>query len=403
MKAAIILISLFIVSLNSEAQKRSLDVLYDSNSVKNEGSFAFKHSSSNKTDFDNSFWINYGKALFDYEYNQGNELIFKSFSNYLFPDSTPFAKFNSDSVTTYYSHPWIHGIASVLDISSVDIRDPFSGKLFSKYNEFVIDSIGLNLVYQRNIPDTNIVDTLIFNIMTNDKSSGNLSNLVKDSLLVNTLNAPNTYISFMQMPIDTINIEFPRLYCRQNDMKIIKVPLTYKDSSKLDSNGKLQVKSFFCEVNKGVNTSNKGKVPGVFVTFKPGYQYSSHDTLDRMNFVKFFSQKETSMPNQAFYKNDLNCSYIYNKESKYIKNGNNWYGKNIPSMYFDTNYQYIYHDVFWKLYIFSGIDTYTHDQAGNSINSVYPNPTNGADMITVPFTLAKANTVAINLVDAQGL
>ncbi|MBI3235002.1 MAG: T9SS type A sorting domain-containing protein, partial [Bacteroidetes bacterium] len=183
---------------------------------------------------------------------------------------------------------------------------------------------------------------------------------------------------------------------------IIKVPLTNRDSSKIDINGLLKVKRFYCPVSVFINSDRKGWVPGVFISFKPGFTYSSDDTLDRLNFVKFYSQKDVSSPYQTYFGKDLNCSYIYDKEAKYIKNGNSWYGKNIPSMSFDSTYQYIYHDIFWKCFVrkYSGIPA--QDEYGNSMNSVYPNPTNGADMITVPFTLAKANTVAINLVDAQG-
>jgi hypothetical protein len=402
-----------IVSAQNPVQKKYPE-LKNSDAKVRPGSLTERvFSSSNKTNEVESLWISYAASMQTYQENQGNTPSFTRAGNYLFPDSLPVAEFGGGSGGTTYGSPWVHALSSILDLKSPAIETDNQNK-FIGYTEYTLDSMAMNLIYVRNHVDTSIVDTLVINVMTNDKGSNTTSNFPAYSFSGTTAsNYGVSKLSFMDIPFDTSSVInngvydtvpglIPQALSRQADMVTIKVPLTAADSSKADAAGSSFIKTIVWAVNMSVNATKKGKVVGAFVTFKPGFSYHLNDSLSQMNYVRFFSREENDGGFQTYFPNDWNVSAILSQEVRYGQSPGNWNGLTLPSFAYTAPYRFEYHDILWKVTGLNLSVSKVEDRSGNSISNVYPNPANGNEMVTVPFSLSKASSVSINLVDAQG-
>lgn len=365
---------------------------------------------SNKTNGTESLWFSYGGMMNDYLSNQGSSASFNRAGNYLFPDSLPVASFGDGQGGTTYGSPWVHGLAIVLDPKSPAIVTSNGDRLLSSYT---VDSMAMSAIYTRNNPDPNIVDTLVINILTNDKGTSTTSNLPAFSFSGQTAsNYGVSRLSFMDVLFDTMSVWnnntydnspglIPAAYSRQGDMITIKRPLTVADSSLADANGSAFVKSLDWAVGLNVNDSKKGKVVGAFITFKPGYSYKLNDSLSQMNYIRFFSREENDGSLQTYIPGDWNVSLILPQDVRYGNSPGNWNGLTIPSYAYTAPYRFEYHDIFWKLTAVTGISE-VKDMDGNVLRNVYPNPATANANVVVPYTLSRASDVNINVFDAQG-
>jgi hypothetical protein len=366
--------------------------------------------SSNKTNGSESLWFTYSGMMNDYLTNQGNSATFNRSGNFLFPDSLPVAAFGDGQGGTVYGSPWVHGLGIILDPKSPAILTSNGDRLLSSYT---LDSMAMSAIYTRNHPDPSIVDTLVINIMTNDKGSSTTSNF--PSFRFSGTTASNygvSTLSFMDILFDTMSVMvggkyidsaglIPSALSRQGDMITIKRPLTAADSSLADAAGSAFIKAIDWAVGINVNDSKKGKVVGAFITFKPGYSYKMNDSLSQMNYIRFFSREENDGGFQTYFPGDWNVSLILPQDIRYGNSPGNWNGLTIPSYAYTAPYRFEYHDILWKLTAVTGIAE-VKDVDGNVLRNVYPNPANNNADVVVPFTLSKASDVNITVFDAQG-
>jgi hypothetical protein len=278
-----------------------------------------------------SRWYNYGETMELYHGVQS-----PWYGNFLFPDSTILVNYTSG-----YGSPWIHKLGDVLDVTSVMFNDATlhpNALTIDATTKYRLDSIHFHCMYDRNIANTSIVDTLLFEISVNDNllpsyfAPGILSpNFTTDTVYMRRI--PYTYL--------TNGLNLP-------NKKVIKVPLTAQTYADSLSNGIHIIKVG----TDSVPVVNPGKSVVVSVMFIPGYTWVANtDIIDNKNSLLFVARKEKDNFFPHYTKRDFNVSYIIPSDVRYNYAGS-WNANYIPSFaYMGTTptYNYEHHMIYYKI------------------------------------------------------
>lgn len=267
-----------------------------------------KPTKSAKSDF--TRWYNYGEAMQVYHGMPGNV-----YDDILFPDTTILGTVGFGMLRT-------HKIADVLDVSSPIFNDsalfPTELKLGS-LARYYLDSIAVHCIYQRNLLDTSIVDTLLIEVVSN----ANLNTVyfapgstVTDNLGVDTVFLRRVPYSHLTNRLDMLN------------KNVYKVPLTHQDYlDAISNNGEMVVKI----ATDDLPEVTPGRLIVTSVGFIPGYTWTPNvDDISTKNSLEFMTRKQR--PNQFphYIKHDYNISYTIPTDVRYnLAPG--WNGLYIPS------------------------------------------------------------------------
>jgi len=280
-----------------------------------------------------SRWYNYGETMESFL-----SVASPLYGNFLFPDSTILVNYG----TSGYGSSWIHKLGDVLDVTSVVFNDPVlypNALTLDAASNYSLDSVYFYCIYDRNIANPNIVDTLIFEISVNDNLStvyfgpGPLpTNLGTDTVFLKTV--PYTYQT------NALNLA---------NKKIYKVPLTAQTYADSLANGMQIIKIS----TDNLPTVNQGKYVVTSIGFIPGYTWIANtDILDQKNNVLFISRKEVDNQFLTYTKKDFNVSYIVPSDVRYNSAGS-WNGCHIPSFAYmggaASTFNYEHHMIYYKV------------------------------------------------------
>ncbi|MDD3877875.1 MAG: T9SS type A sorting domain-containing protein [Bacteroidales bacterium] len=291
----------------------------------------FSVAKSPKSNF--SRWYNYGETMDLFNGTTTPTLN----GNYLFPDSTILVNYG----TSGYSGTWIHKLGDLLDVTS----DMFNnvvlhpGELnLDAASYYSLDSIEFWFIYERNMPDQNIVDTLVFEICTNN----NLSTVYfGPGTLSTNLGTDTVYVKNIPYSYQTNSLNLP-------NKQIYKYPLTQATLGDSLSNG-IHIAKI---ATTGMPTVNPGMLVFTSVGFIPGYTWVPNvDTIHKKNNVLFISRKERNNDYPVYTKNDYNISYIVPVDVRYNQAAS-WNGLYIPSFAYmgsAPTYRYEHHLIYYKV------------------------------------------------------
>lgn len=338
-----------------------------------------------------SRWYHYGETIGNLRENP-----LYLYSGVLFPDSTVLVKFSNG-----YFPPEIHAIADVLDVTSPLFNGAsYNGELYiGKNSGYKLDTIDFHFFYTRNIKDTAIVDTLLFEVAVNN-SAVFVPNVSAGSQVAANLGTDSVYFKLISYnPVNNV--------LDLSNKVIYKIPLRDKDTV-IGGEGVNNVEV----ATPDLATINPGNFVITSVSFIPGYIWKANkDTLDTKNYVNFLSYKE--YPENAnrfidnYQKGDYNISYILPTPVRYNRAGiwNKWY---IPSFYYMANqpytYRYEHHHIAYKVSCVSGCGVIsTNDIAERNVvmlEDAYPNP--AVKSVSIGYELNKPAQVSLEISDILG-
>ncbi len=276
-------------------------------------------------------WYNYGETMDIL--NNGTASLH---GNYLFPDSTILVHFG-----TSYGTPWIHKIGDLLDVTADIFNDSLlhhGEQHITESNFFSLDSLAIYCVYERNISDPNIVDTLLVEISF---SSSLLTAYFPPGPLPTNLNTDTVFIK--RIPYASFNntLDMPEKYT-------FKIPLTAATHANILPNGLHEI----IVPTPGLKTVNPGSLVVTSVGFIPGYSWTPHlDTLGNYNHLLFISRKQKNNTFPVYFKHDYNISHIIPKDVRYNYAGS-WNDLYIPSFAYmgsSPNYNFEHHMIYYKI------------------------------------------------------
>jgi len=323
----------------------------------------------------NERWYNYGETM-DAFYTNTSVL----YGNNLFPDTTILVDYG----TSGYSGPWIHMIGDALDVKSGFFNDLtlHPGELaLTAQSTFTIDSIGVLGIYERNLNDPNVVDTLMIEVTVNNNlqtpyfvGSGINTNLGADTVFVNLL-----------------NYSYQANVLNYTSKKVYKFPMDAQFAADTLDNG-----FHYIEVSTAdLPTVNAGKLVVTALSFIPGYQWVPNvDTLIQKNRFFFVSFKEQDAMFPVYVKRDFNISYLIPQDVRYNDAGT-WNGYFVPSYaYMGTtaDYNYEHHLIYYKATCATncfqvGIEPSTASSA-ELMGEAYPNPASENQSVIVPLNIS---------------
>lgn len=222
----------------------------------------------------------------------------QAYSCYLFPDTNILIESQGN-----LSRPEIHGIAELMDWNSAW----FPHNRIDQYIDYFLDSLSIYGVYKRAHSDTSIVDTLIVQFGEASSIDSSLTSYNYPWLMYNYGEQIIPYYSIFHDNHSSLSTN-PNLFT-------LKLPLSAKDTGFV-SVPPYSVGKFTVGVHCGVYFA-AGKRPQVIVSFKPGYSYSSQDTLNKLNYFKFISQEQNGANTFPNYSDDYCMSYVLNSEGLY--------------------------------------------------------------------------------------
>lgn len=239
---------------------------------------------------------------------------------------------------------------------------------------YTLDSLGIVYAYLRNTTST-VTDTLVVQVIRHD------NNLVWD--LTNATYQDITYTH-------TNNAITP-----SQVLTTYTYLLTETDSSNYPA------EIFFN--TSAVPQQAAGNRIGVVVSFKPGYSYTSTDSIQDKNSFYLFSYENNGIgTDPTFYgtiadpNSDLNCSYALPSSVRYNFNPNGWNGYFIPTWAYTTGYAYENHVIEFKVSELVGIN---ENNSAVSV-STYPNPAN--QNVVINYTMKQDADVVIQVTDITG-
>lgn len=340
---------------------------------------AFHQSADRNT----SWWLNYAFAA-DSIYGNIAELN----ANYLFPDSTVLGEFGAGN----FAPVWVHSIAQTMDPTSFYYNQA-AGCTITDADSYSVDSMGVVYVYERNIQNANIVDTLVIKLTHNTTTA----NWLSSGFIGTTAANYNT---------DTVGFKIPKYDYMNNyatgttSTSVVKIPLTDADTAV----------TFYGYKAFGVGNFvvPAGRVVGVSISFLPGYAYAFGDTLEtELNSFLFASYEEQGASTFPVYNDcnyqaatcDYNVSGIVRSDERYNVNGNSWNGNYIPTYAFTAPYSLEHHLIDWKV---STPPTSVGEVNGTGIGlgQNMPNPADGST--TIQYSLKNAGAVSIMITDITG-
>lgn len=284
-----------------------------------------------------SRWYNYGETMnLWHQINVGDTSQLTG--NNLFPDSTILVDYAGT-----FGPPWIHSLGDVLDVSSSVFNDiniyPNENLFMTDAIGYTVDSIGFLFYYNRNMSDTTIVDTLLFEVDVVDTANWWFfaGGSVNTNLGVDT-------VSWIGMPYDyTTNT------LSSNTKVIFKIPLTQQTYADSLANGFHYIEF----PTAGLPTALPGQVAMTSVTFIPGYIWIANmDTLDKKNSIFFLTYNESPGNFLTYTKWDFNVSYIADIYVRY-NNAGGWNGYYLPSFAYNwqttPTFYYEHHLIYYKV------------------------------------------------------
>ena len=310
--------------------------------------------------------------------------------NNLFPDSTILVNYASG-----YGGTWVHMLGNTLDPKSDWFNDPSfaPGEMYiNQHMPYTVDSVGMQFYYWRNHPDPTIVDTLVFEVWSNNVPSD----------LPIYFFGPTSAVS-QSYGVDTLRFgayEFHAhdLSSKATDKRTYKFPMTeaFANDTLIDGS-----------VIAYVNTSDlpevqPGRIVAVSAKFIPGYTWTPNlDTLVQKNRLVFLSYEENGQDTWSNYtKNDYNESHITIPTSLDPDPNNTWYEFQIPEWAFsNASFAYENHFFYYKLTAEpTNVERPTETTLTLSQNQ--PNPF--SNTTTIRYTLSDATNVSFDLFDQTG-
>ena len=294
----------------------------------------------------------------------------------IFPDSTIIL--GVDPMTKDGYRPLFHGLADIINPS----RTP--SQWASQWADVIVDSISIPFVYTRNTKDS-ILDTLFVDYIESNPE------LVYYDL--NDNEVPD-FGEFLHQPLYHSDISTNEL----DDGQVFRtdtILLSPADSSFPEN---IAVRFKEIDVNDSVFRNERY---GVFLRFKPGYEWSLNDTIKNFNelFLLTREQKENELPRQIWPLESGFCSYSMSKDIRYNK-----YSSSSSFSYYLTpgiiplaEWQLEHLMISYKL---TSNTLYTNDLSGSSNLKLYPNPVN--DILNIKFSTSNIENVELYIFDVMG-
>jgi len=323
----------------------------------------------------NSRWYDYAATM---DVKLGN--VSKMGRTFLFPDSNILASFAAPGD----GKPWVHAISTIIDPKS----DWFEDNGLQKIDEtiaYTLDSLAFYCKYYRNTPSS-IVDTFIFEFFTSNNQS----------------EVPQYYFSSANIQTnygtDTLffkGIKRTGIFLDAASKVVVKRPLVEADSTSASSGFTIFKIAPPSPINVVAN-----EIVGVAITFKPGYSYTSLDTLNNFNYVSFYSYEENgdnTYPN--YTKRDWNTSQIVPTWAMVA--GNSWETIFVPEFAFVQAYGMENHIIEFLL---TADAPYTSIQksanSGLNVAQNQPNPFSGTTKVN--YSLDNSANVIVDVYNVAG-
>lgn len=330
-----------------------------------------------------SWWLNYGFAQ---DSIFGNLAILNA--NYLFPDTTVLGEFG----VGVFDYVWINSLAQTLDPTS-DAFVQTAGCTITDNDAYSVDSMGIVYVYERNIANTAIVDTLLIKLTHNGTSANFLSS---GFIGATAANYGTDTVGFRHPKYDYVN----NRAAGTTNTSVIKIPLTDLDTAVTFYGYKsFAVGNFLVPA---------GKVVAASISFVPGYAYSFGDTLEtELNNFLFASYEEQGTGTFPIYTDcnylasncDYNVSGIVRGAERYNVVGNSWNGNYIPTYAFTAPYSLEHHLWDWQVSTPPvGVDEVNNLGIGLEQNT--PNPSTGNT--TIRYSIINSADIALEVYDMTG-
>jgi len=346
---------------------------------KDKNAVVAKYANTNRSQ---SLWLNYALAA-DSLYGG----IASLGANYLFPDSTVLGEFGVGT----FDWVWIHSIAQSLDPTAY-YHNYFSGMSMTDADAYTIDSMGVYYIYERNIQNNNIVDTLVIKLTNNATTTNYQANGFIGTTAAN-------------YGTDTVGFRLPKYDNVSNtangtaNTQMFKIPLDINDTSVTF----VGYKAFAVPTPFMVNPS---RIAGVSISFKPGYTYALGDTLEtELNNFLFTSYEEQGTNTFMIYNDcnylaascDYNMSGIVRTAERFAYSGNSWNTNYIPTLAFTQGYSLEHHLIDWKV---TSTTSIKENELGVALGQNIPNPATGTTMIN--YELSNAGKVSFEVYDIAG-
>lgn len=341
-------------------------------------------------------WVSYAGAMAQFATENGTPSEING--NYLFPDSTNFALFDTD-----YGNPWVHTIGDVLDVTSSYIKT-YDTAYLDKTIPYTLDSMAIDYSYNR-IAGSTTVDTILVTLYTNSTAAnlptylftGFAANYGSDTLCFKA----QKYTYTTNKPNATGSVT-------------IKVPLDWADTSTTT----LAEKVF----STNTMAVAAGKLVAVGVTYKPGGTFAATDTLDKqINSFTFASYEENgagagtpppgSYPTYTYCPPlnvgsaacDWNASSLVTNAVRYnLDPSPGWNGFYTPAYAYTAPFGFEHHLFSYNLTYTSTVGINEADNNDYSLTQNQPNPFH--NQTTINYQINKtAGNVTLQIFDIRGV
>ncbi len=320
----------------------------------------------------------------------------QTYAAFLFPDSNVVFISNdaNNQPSTFYWY--LHSVSHVFDVKD-DAWGIAGFQNFTRKDNFTIDSLFVEYIYVRNLPDPNIVDTLYIDFF-------DASRLTRGQFGT----APDTQV-YAKPGFDYASGR------GQGPVFTITKLLTGNDSTALGSGGwsfKSLVEPVGLNINGSSNPNINANIWGYSLTFKPGYSYNEGDTMEiapsvagitagkKLNYFGF-----RQLQNEGDAANQLRTQGFYNNYGQVVKqtryagtNANGWTGYIPGNAYFEGQYMV-------TAFYVTGLSTVSKDQVntfGAALGNVYPNPSTSGANLNFEFGLQNSGDVTLEIYDIMG-
>jgi len=294
----------------------------------------------------------------------------------IFPDSTIIM--GVDPITKKGYRPIFHGLADIINPS----RTP--SQWASQWADVIVDSISIPFVYTRSTKDS-ILDTLFVDYIESNP------NLVYYDLNDNEV---ADFGEFLHQPLHHSDISTNEL----DDGQVFRTDTILLSPTDSSFSEDIVVKFKEIDVNDSVFRKERY---GVYLRFKPGYEWSLNDTIK--NFNEFFlltrEQKENELPRQIWSLESGFCSYSMSKDIRYNK-----YSSSSSFSYYLT--PGIIPLAEWQLeHLMISYKLTSNALSTNDLNSslnlkLFPNPVN--DILNITFFTNYNENVELYIFDFMG-
>ena len=292
----------------------------------------------------------------------------------IFPDSTIIM--GVDPITKKGYRPIFHGLADIINPS----RTP--SQWASQWADVIVDSISIPFVYTRSTKDS-ILDTLFVDYIE--------SNPVSVYFDLNE-NKVADFGEFLHQPLHHSDISTNEL----DDGQVFRTDTILL--SPTDSSFPEDIVVKFKEIDVNDSVFRKERY-GVYLRFKPGYEWSLNDTIK--NFNEFFlltrEQKENELPRQIWSLESGFCSYSMYKDTRYNKYSSSISYHLIPGIIPLDWWQNEHLMISYKL----TSNALSTNDLNSSLNlKLFPNPVN--DILNITFFTNYNENVELYIFDFMG-